>query len=199
MTTVVPCVRGDFKKRRYELIAELSSVDMYSGSESGSECPSGSQSEYEPGKGVYCGIESDSGDDSGVSSGLDDGSGSDSCSGSGSGTILDALMAVRFDSSIRKGDRYELRGTNGRATVKIHLDTAAPGRLVVVLEAILIRKGCRRSGVATQFVQSLARIFQAKPRFSSLQVESVLSPEMAALCRKEGMITSNDSDFYLVF
>jgi hypothetical protein len=45
----------------------------------------------------------------------------------------------------------------------------------------------------------LARIFQAKPRFSSLQVESVLSPEMAALCRKEGMITSNDSDFYLVF
>ena len=45
MTTVVPCVRGDFKKRRYELIAELSSVDMYSGSESGSDDDSDEDSE----------------------------------------------------------------------------------------------------------------------------------------------------------
>jgi hypothetical protein len=116
-----------------------------------------------------------------------------------SATLLEVLAAWDFKFPItRHGARHELNGTDGKVTVKINLDLVAPAMLVVVLEGIVVKRRFRRTGVASQFVRNLATIFRAKPVFSSLKVESVLTLEMAALCRKEGMVTTDDSDFYLL-
>ena len=114
-------------------------------------------------------------------------------------TLLEVLAAWNFKFPItRHGARHELIGTDGKVTVKINIDLVAPAMLVVVLEGIVVKRRFRRTGVASQFVRNLATIFRAKPVFSSLKVESVLTLEMAALCRKEGMLTTDDSDFYLL-
>jgi hypothetical protein len=125
-------------------------------------------------------------------------------------TLLEVLAAWNFQFPItRHGARHELIGIDGKVTVKINVDLVVPGMLVVVLEGIVVKRPFRRTGVASQFVRNLATIFRAKPvfsgsciwprRFSSLKVESVLTLEMAALCRKEGMVTTDDCDFYLLF
>jgi GNAT superfamily N-acetyltransferase len=147
------------------------------GSKYGSDL-SGSESEYEPGEAssAYC-----------------------SSAEERDFTLLQALAALRLDRLMRKGHRFELRGRDGYATVKINNDVGARGRLVVVLEAIVVKKRYRRTGVATEFVQALASTFGTKPAFSALKVESVLTPEMVALCRKEGMASTDDCDFYKLF
>ena len=105
------------------------------------------------------------------------------------GTLLEVLTAIRFAEPMRAGQRYELEGTDGQATLKVYADyPPSSHRLVIVLESIVVRRRLRRRGVATEFIHQLTAIFRGKLGFSSLMVEAVQTPAMAALCRKEAMM-----------
>ena len=115
------------------------------------------------------------------------------------GTLLEAWIEAEAKvARWRHGVELQVFGSDGRAFLKVYLDLERPGRLVIVLQTIVVKKQHRRAGVATQFLRSVATIFRAKPTFSSVKVESVLTLAMAALCRKEGMTTTDGSDFYML-